>query len=152
VAARRGDGPAGPALQADRSASPQPAAVLALPPAYSRCLRTGLTFSAVCFAWIFFRAASLSDALYIISHLFSGLPAQVEALFMPDQHAAATLPGKVALLLAAGLFIWKEEALLRVLEPQAFPRWFRWGLYYLLLVLIFLFGNQQTSQFIYFQF
>ena len=32
------------------------------------------TFSLVTFAWIFFRAASLSDALYIVRHLVSGWP------------------------------------------------------------------------------
>ena len=30
------------------------------------------TFSLVTFAWIFFRASSLNDALYIVSHLFNG--------------------------------------------------------------------------------
>jgi len=30
------------------------------------------TFGLVCFAWIFFRASSLSDALYVVAHLFSG--------------------------------------------------------------------------------
>jgi D-alanyl-lipoteichoic acid acyltransferase DltB (MBOAT superfamily) len=35
-------------------------------------MRTVITFSIVTFAWIFFRAGSLSDALYIVSHLFSG--------------------------------------------------------------------------------
>ena len=31
-----------------------------------------MTFSLVCLAWIFFRANHLSDAFYIITHLFSG--------------------------------------------------------------------------------
>ncbi|MBV6401470.1 MAG: hypothetical protein CNIPEHKO_01771 [Anaerolineales bacterium] len=39
-------------------------------------LRNGLsllsTFGLVCFAWIFFRASTLPDALYIVTHLFSG--------------------------------------------------------------------------------
>ena len=30
------------------------------------------TFGLVCFAWIFFRAATLSDAFYIVTHLFAG--------------------------------------------------------------------------------
>ena len=30
------------------------------------------TFGLVCFAWIFFRASTLPDALYIVTHLFSG--------------------------------------------------------------------------------
>jgi D-alanyl-lipoteichoic acid acyltransferase DltB (MBOAT superfamily) len=35
------------------------------------------TLFLVCFAWIFFRAASLSDASYIVSHLFTGWNEQV---------------------------------------------------------------------------
>ena len=35
--------------------------------------RIFLTFHLVCFAWIFFRAASLADAKYVISNMFSGV-------------------------------------------------------------------------------
>ena len=38
-------------------------------------ISTLTTFSLVTFAWIFFRAASLRDALYIVGHLASGWPA-----------------------------------------------------------------------------
>ena len=38
-----------------------------------RILEIILTFHIVCFAWIFFRANTLTDAFYIVSHLFSGL-------------------------------------------------------------------------------
>jgi alginate O-acetyltransferase complex protein AlgI len=37
-------------------------------------ISTLTTFSLVTFAWIFFRAASLNDALYIVRHLVSGWP------------------------------------------------------------------------------
>ncbi len=36
-------------------------------------VRILFTFLFVCFAWIFFRANSLSDAGYVVSHLFSGI-------------------------------------------------------------------------------
>lgn len=32
-----------------------------------------ITFSIVCFAWIFFRANTISDAIYIVSHLFTDI-------------------------------------------------------------------------------
>ena len=41
-------------------------------PIFHRALKLGITFLLVCFAWIFFRANTVSDSLYIISHLFSG--------------------------------------------------------------------------------
>jgi len=37
-------------------------------------ISTLTTFSLVTFAWIFFRAASLTDALYIVRHLVKGWP------------------------------------------------------------------------------
>ena len=43
-------------------------------PGLHRFIRTGCTFSLICFAWIFFRAESVNDAFYIVSHLFNGLP------------------------------------------------------------------------------
>ena len=41
-------------------------------PVVYRSLQIVVTFSLVSFAWIFFRANSLSDAIYISLHLFSG--------------------------------------------------------------------------------
>lgn len=41
-------------------------------PRLKTVVSTLTTFSLVTFAWIFFRAASLNDALYIVSHLASG--------------------------------------------------------------------------------
>jgi alginate O-acetyltransferase complex protein AlgI len=43
-------------------------------PRLKAALAMSVTFSLVTFAWIFFRAASLSDALYITRHLVSGWP------------------------------------------------------------------------------
>lgn len=44
-------------------------------PRLRAALSTLTTFALVTFAWIFFRAASLADALYITRHLVSGWPA-----------------------------------------------------------------------------
>ena len=41
-------------------------------PLLHAALRTLVVFALVCFAWIFFRANSLSDAMYIVSHLTVG--------------------------------------------------------------------------------
>ena len=40
-------------------------------------LQVAVTFHLVCFAWIFFRAGSLGDALYTVHHLASELPASL---------------------------------------------------------------------------
>jgi alginate O-acetyltransferase complex protein AlgI len=121
-------------------------------PKLVRTFNICLTFLAVCFAWIFFRAASLTDAFYIISHLFSGIPGQVKGILTPSYFPINKAMGKMALLLFAALFLFKEKELIQILEANARPRWFRWSAYYLLFILIFLFANQRTNQFIYFQF
>ena len=36
-------------------------------------LQVLLTFALVCFAWVFFRANTLSDAFYGLSHMFAGI-------------------------------------------------------------------------------
>lgn len=41
-------------------------------PLFQNYLRIFITFHLVLFAWIFFRANSINDAFYIITHLFSG--------------------------------------------------------------------------------
>lgn len=42
-------------------------------PALRNFIKVAATFSLTSFAWIFFRAASVSDALYVVTHLTSGL-------------------------------------------------------------------------------
>lgn len=120
-------------------------------------VRIAFTFALVTFAWIFFRANSLEDALYIVSHLFdfstltavASLTAPFEGLFFSPQNELL-----IALLLIAGLILvdWLEgrwginTALNRL---YAIPRW---GIYYALTISILLLGVWGTQQFIYFQF
>lgn len=65
------------------------------------------TFSLVAFAWIFFRAASLGDALYIARHLVSGWPAylaQSLSVLVEAARSAASL-GPYALVDAAFMIL-----------------------------------------------
>lgn len=39
-----------------------------------RLLKMLFIFGLICFAWIFFRASSLDDAIYVIVHMFDGIP------------------------------------------------------------------------------
>lgn len=50
-------------------------------PKTNKYLQIFLTFSLVCFSWIFFRANNLKDAFYIIGNLFSGMPLQVLSIY-----------------------------------------------------------------------
>ena len=121
-------------------------------------LNVALTYVLVTFAWIFFRANGLADALYIITHLFTpsssaysgttytGL-STVNVFFTLSQWGA--LVGALALLFAV------EKAQVRLsidswVKRQATP--VRWTLYYGLVLYVGLLGAFERVQFIYFQF
>ncbi|MDQ3815846.1 MAG: MBOAT family protein, partial [Armatimonadota bacterium] len=124
-------------------------------PGLLKCLQIVTTFSLICFAWIFFRANNLSDAFWIITHLHSGIIAQLTTT------TSATLPpeiSKVELLIAFCAIAVMESAhlLQRRVSVRHWlaqkPVWFRWGLYYGVAAAILLLGVFNKIQFIYFQF
>jgi alginate O-acetyltransferase complex protein AlgI len=132
-----------------------------------RSIQILITFSLVSFAWIFFRANQLSDAIYISTHLFSGYDManlnliaeeirvnlgqsmQLKILF-PD------LTGFTILAIAITLIAITETIQLTLhrsfFDLSGRPAWLRWSVYYGLIMLILLFGVFAQSQFIYFQF
>jgi alginate O-acetyltransferase complex protein AlgI len=113
------------------------------------------TFLLICFAWIFFRSADLSAALQIVTQLFSGWTGMFTAM-----------PGIIRQTGLSGI----EAALVLILIPlilgteyyfssgglakkfQNLPLAGRWGIYYMLVLLICYFGRAETHTFIYFQF
>lgn len=112
------------------------------------------TFGLTCFAWIFFRAANLDDALYIIRSM---LTRPVPHDIIPDALRAEGIT-KVAVaysgLLITGLIIF-EYVCGRVNFPRAFsaqPTWLRWSVYYAGCMAIWLLGVTSETAFIYFQF
>jgi len=114
-----------------------------------------VTFSLVCFAWIFFRANNIPDAIYIISHLFTGWEEiTVRAL------KAAPFSGPLKFHLAAGVVSVGILLLIHLLQgDNHFDQWLskkriilRWTAYYSMVLAILLFGNFGIKEFIYFQF
>jgi D-alanyl-lipoteichoic acid acyltransferase DltB (MBOAT superfamily) len=89
-----------------------------------RVLQRGVTFAAISFAWIFFRANSLQDAWFVVTHLFDGLQLTALNLFGPgDLNRAVVL---IALLLAVQ-HIRRSSSALTWLRTR--PRWMRWAVY-----------------------
>ena len=118
-----------------------------------RLLQIFCTFNLVCFAEIFFRCANLSDAWYMISHLFQGLANPGLLGEIPDALYSGQAPSEFWLTLAALLLVplvYFASKRVRLLEQSAA---LRWTAYYALALAIF-FGGQfyAPKQFIYFQF
>jgi len=125
-------------------------------PPWPESITTGakilVTFNFVTFAWIFFRANSMADAVYIVTHLFAGLE------FRPSLYG--TMPGGVyeftivvMAILLMELVHWLQMTNVSVrLLLRRQPIWLRWSAYYTLVLAIIMFGSFGLTQFIYFQF
>ena len=115
-----------------------------------------ITFILVDFAWIFFRANSLADSVYIVRNLFKGLSHQMSSLAtinnsLGDISRMNLLIAFASLVLMEVIhFIHGDGSTRQLLQGK--PVWVRWSLYYCLTVWTLFFGKFESSQFIYFQF
>jgi D-alanyl-lipoteichoic acid acyltransferase DltB (MBOAT superfamily) len=115
-----------------------------------------LTFTLVCFAWIFFRASSVTVAGYIISHMFVFTDPNpithpfANALF-PEQAELIISIVLIAFLILVDIMDtrWSINKLM-----TASPAVVRWALYYSLTIAVLFSGlyGQGAQPFIYFQF
>ena len=123
-----------------------------LPPQVANGIRIFATFNLVCFAWIFFRANSFSDAVYIVGHLFVNMELKASMLnLMPGGWYEWMIALLAILLMETIHWLQKQngglrEALLRQ------PVWLRWVIYYGLVMVIFMFGKFEAGEFIYARF
>ena len=115
-----------------------------------------VTFILLCFTWIFFRANSMQDAIWIISRLFWDIERPLNYLqtciicLGVSRTAAVGMFLSVALLTAYDFASLKCDVI-NVLSRQKF--FIRWPVYVLLLVVIILFSPKGVAtEFIYFQF
>ncbi len=111
------------------------------------------TFSLTCFAWIFFRAESLSAAMLYVENLFTGLAskdAYLKTISYIHQEIGFVLPVLLILILTLEWLGREGEYALERLGSQ-WPMVTRWLFYYSIVGLIFLFAGK-GQQFIYFQF
>ena len=112
------------------------------------------TFFLVNVGWVFFRAASIQDALYILGHVFvdfrlDNLVTEFSGLGLTKFNMALLL-SSLAILILIDLASWNGDLIQRV---KRLPSPVRWSFYYFLLdapLFLGVFGDE--SQFIYFQF
>lgn len=105
-----------------------------------------LTFLMTLFAWIFFRASNIEHAFNIITEIFSS--SFFHSIELPSKYLVV-----VCLIVVFMIIEWQgrmnQFAIARL--GLTWPKFFRWTLYYSILIAIFFFaGNSQD--FIYFQF
>jgi alginate O-acetyltransferase complex protein AlgI len=119
-------------------------------PSFRELYSIGKTFFIVCFAWIFFRAESLSAAVNFISDIpnfIEGAPGQI-LLFLLKPHCLF-----VALLVVVE---WSGRNMEFPLDfgnlKVPIPVVFRWGVYLFFSLLITLYAVKMNINFIYFQF
>lgn len=120
-------------------------------PRLHKFLKISITFCLVTFAWIFFRANSISDAFYIITHLHTGLTPGISLL----TQLGIPLPILVKIIIAVGImeagqFVQRKTNINTWFSQK--PVWIRWSCYYILLTIIIYWGRYDIKEFIYFQF
>lgn len=116
------------------------------------------TFGIVCFTWIFFRATTLQDALYILQNLPVGV-----TNFIKPSYIWATLHQMfkgnyfelgLTLVLLGGVIIWEilkgKYYLNTWFNKLKFP--LRWCMYVIAALLILWLRNAEVVEFIYFRF
>ena len=119
-------------------------------PSLKDALSILLTFHVVCFAWIFFRAETLKDALVVVgkitdlgsARLNSGLPISVPALVL----------WLAPILLLFLLVEWLQRHREHGLAVGHLPRPLRWFAYLVFALLVVVLGRTDTVPFVYFQF
>lgn len=110
-----------------------------------------IVFILVNFGWIFFRANSLGDAFYVITHIFTNLNLDLSSIKLEVGGWIGLFISLVAILSMEIVHVIQEKGGVGNLLGKI-PRWTRWLIYLLFLLTILLFGVFEQTAFIYFQF
>lgn len=112
-------------------------------PSFKEFFKILLTFGLTCFAWIFFRAESVTQAVLYIKRIID------PALFIIPK----PFPFKVFSLVAVMFVIeWINRGKNHGLEIDQFRPWIRRILYLVIIYIILRYANFGNNEFIYFQF
>ena len=122
-------------------------------PAFQRII----TFNLVAFAWIFFRARSIADSWYVVTHLFVGAATRISyATTVRGGLLGAILNGGSArdfAMLGIAMMVWFLGSTFRTtIKIQEQPIWLRWSMYYALILALVYLNAYDDVGFVYFQF
>ena len=122
-------------------------------PKFYKLVQVAITFFLVTFAWIFFRANKMSDAIYVITHAFINLKTSFIELFLTSSKLSRI---NVIICILMILFMECVHLMQRHTEMRKFlsskATYLRWTIYILLIIAILIFGMFNKTEFIYFQF
>ena len=125
-------------------------AVVPVPQAVGSVFRCVLTFHLILVTWVFFRAATLEDAVTVLSRVGASLGA------LPGLLQVRIATGDIMVSIALIAALMGVEALD---ERRPFwerlgarPVYVRWGVYYAVLILLAVLGRWELQQFVYMQF
>lgn len=115
----------------------------------------GIVFLSVCICWIFFRAETVQESVYVFRHMFDGIGKIEDYIRLGYQNLQMSkwdmlvIPISLIILSIYDFVSLKEDP---ILLTGKMPLAFRWCAYYFLLFAIILMGNFGSAQFVYFQF
>ena len=109
-----------------------------------------LTFHLIVFAWVFFRAATLSGAIAIFDRVWSALSLYPSLLrtynWTPEFWLSLTL---IVVLMIVECFDEVRSIFHRIAALPLLPRW---GLYYSMIACLLVIGRWSGAEFVYMQF
>ncbi|WP_264535031.1 MBOAT family O-acyltransferase [Flavobacterium sp. N1736] len=118
-------------------------------PTFKELIQMTRTFAIICFAWIFFRAKDLNTAFSYIKRIFSS------SLFTIPRFDSKPISIKILLMLILFLLIkeWtsRSHSYALYMKDSKSP-YSRWALYFLIFILISIWGVTAKTEFIYFAF
>lgn len=115
-------------------------------PTLKEFLQMATTFILICSTWVFFRAATVGDAI----GYFKGIA--VNKLLPAPGYFNIDLVTLVGLLLAFIAAEWTTRMKSVAVMDSVKNRYVRYAIYYILVLAVFLFGSFREAEFIYFQF
>jgi D-alanyl-lipoteichoic acid acyltransferase DltB (MBOAT superfamily) len=117
-----------------------------------------VTFSLVSFAWIFFRANDLGDAVEVIQKIARISVNEMLSLFDLTSMAKLMKTDRIELLIAIVFIVFMEVIHIERRNSIFYTKFshlpivMRWPAYYVLLFILLFFGVYESNEFIYFQF
>ena len=118
-------------------------------------VRFMLTMSFVVLTWIFFRARSLNEVIYLLTHFYHGISSPLGYLLGGLQSIGLSVEVLLRMTLFVVILFVYDYASLKcdVIEKiSAKPFWIRYPIYYLIVMAVLFFHAVGEVSFVYFQF